>query len=248
MSYVENPKTRGSGIVCAIPQRGRCPNGCADCFFQSGRSYLEPLGENTPNMPPDGLARGRVVRVNDGNDSANDRELVLRETRRYQDKFYNTASPDDLKGYYSAIWGYPLPVVLTVNPGAMTDESFYPWATDDVPKNLMFVRIRVNTWNLHNVVDPAVERWTGLSVPVVLTFMAYHEGSDVQRITDYEFRKRMLNSYWAITHAAWRRVMDRYATNPLVHSCGTEGVSTACQHCGNCLREYHATMERIRAR
>ena len=37
MSYVENPKTKGSGILCCIPQKGRCPNNCSDCFFQSGR-------------------------------------------------------------------------------------------------------------------------------------------------------------------------------------------------------------------
>jgi len=43
MGYKENPKTKGSGIVCAIPQKGICPNRCEDCFFQSGRSY-----ENTP--------------------------------------------------------------------------------------------------------------------------------------------------------------------------------------------------------
>jgi hypothetical protein len=41
MSYIENPKTKGSGIVCAIPQPGVCPIGCEDCFFQSGRSFLE---------------------------------------------------------------------------------------------------------------------------------------------------------------------------------------------------------------
>ena len=43
MSYIENPKTKGSGIIACIPQKGLCPNKCEDCFFQSGRSYLEPL-------------------------------------------------------------------------------------------------------------------------------------------------------------------------------------------------------------
>lgn len=49
MSYIENPKTKGSGIVCAIPQTGVCPIGCEDCFFQSDRSFLEPLDENLPS-------------------------------------------------------------------------------------------------------------------------------------------------------------------------------------------------------
>ncbi len=49
MSYKENPKTKGSGIISCIPQKGVCPNKCEDCFFQSDRSYLEPLGENLPS-------------------------------------------------------------------------------------------------------------------------------------------------------------------------------------------------------
>ncbi len=51
MDYKENPKTKGSGIICCIPQTGLCLMKCKDCFFQSGRSYLEPLEENLPNMP-----------------------------------------------------------------------------------------------------------------------------------------------------------------------------------------------------
>ena len=55
-----NPKTKGSGIITCIPQTGRCPNGCEDCFFQSGRSYLEPLEENLPHVPPAEMARERT--------------------------------------------------------------------------------------------------------------------------------------------------------------------------------------------
>ena len=41
---------------------------------------------------------------------------------------------------------------------------------------------------------------------------------------------------------------DAYRGNALVHSCGTEGAEggSACKNCGNCLREYFATMERLR--
>ena len=70
MVYKENPKTKNSGILCCIPQTGKCPQGCEDCFFQSGRSYLEPLDENLPNMPTIEEAKNRLIRVNaDGNDS-----------------------------------------------------------------------------------------------------------------------------------------------------------------------------------
>jgi len=94
--YRENPKTQGSGIVCAIPQTGTCPNGCEDCFFQSGRSYLEPLDETLPNLPPAKIAAGRIVRVNDGNDSNVRRDEVMRAVQTYPMRFYNTAIPKEL--------------------------------------------------------------------------------------------------------------------------------------------------------
>ena len=75
--YHENPKTKGSGILCCIPHESTCPINCADCFFQSGRSYLEPLEDNLPNMPTAEQAKGKVVRVNDGNDSNLDKEMVM---------------------------------------------------------------------------------------------------------------------------------------------------------------------------
>lgn len=231
--YKENPKTRGSGIICAIPQRGTCPNKCSDCFFQSGRSYLEPLEDNLPNMPTYDDVEGRVVRVNDGNDSNVQRDLVISETARYPLRFYNTAIPS---------LDFPAPVVLTVNPGEMTDEDFH--GIDEPPINLMFVRIRTNTWNMATVAR-AVAYYTSRDVPVVLTFMAYFD-QDIspQYRRDYEFRKRTLNSYWCITKDAYARVMERFKDDFPVYSCSGPGPS-GCKHCGNCLREYFATMERM---
>ena len=238
MSYRENPKTKGSGIVCCIPQTGTCPNGCADCFFQSGRSYLEPLSENLPNMPED--VGNRVVRVNDGNDSNCGREEVVAATLRYPSRFYNTAVPLDLGGFGA-------PVVLILNPGARTDDSFFK--VDRPPKNLMFVRFRTNTWNL-DMADEAVRFYSEREVPVVLTFMAYYdEGIPAEERCNYVFRKRTLNEYWAITTEAWDRVMARYRHARWVYSCGKVegelGVS-GCRFCGNCLREYFAATERMR--
>ena len=236
--YKENPKTKGSGIICAIPQRGMCPRGCPDCFFQAGRSYLEPLDENTSNMPSLKQAEGRVVRVNDGNDSGVDRGFVEDETAKYSLRFFNTSWPDGLDEY-------PGPVALTVNPGDMTDKDFHK--VDAPPPNLMFVRVRVNTWNLHTVVGYVIDYYAqDRKVPVVLTFMAYfdqkipHEYRD-----DYTFRKRTLNSYQCITQTAYERVMYRYTATPLAYSCSGPGPS-GCKHCGNCLREFYATRERMR--
>jgi len=238
MTYKVNPKMHGSGMLAAIPQTGQCPNNCPDCFFQDGRSYLEPLDENLPNMPPLEDCQSRVVRVNDGNDSNVKRDEVIAATAQYPMKFYNTAISK---------LDFPGPVVLTVNPGKLTGKRFYRLGF--IPDNLMFIRIRTNTWNIEDVVDPAVEYYTRRAVPVVLTFMAYFtQPIPPDRSSDYITRKRTLNSYCAITTAAWERVMDRYKHNERVYSCGKiegEKGSTSCRLCGNCLREYFSTIIRI---
>ena len=237
--YKENPKTKGSGIICAIPQKGTCPNNCEDCFFQSGRSYLEPLQENLPNVPNVKDAEGRIVRINDGNDSNVNKDRVLITAAWYKDCFFNTSIPQ---------LDFPGPVVLTVNPGIMTDQGFDKLRT--IPINLMFVRARTNTWNL-GLVDEIVEYYSYQKVPVVLTFMAYFGEESIPPLqrNDYVWRKRTLNSYWAITTEAWRRVMKRYEDNIYVYSCGKiegEKGNTACRFCGNCIREYYAARERMR--
>ena len=238
MSYRENPKTKGSGIVCCIPQTGKCPNNCTDCFFNS-RSYLEPLDENLPNMPTEW--DGRVVRINDGNDSNVDRPTVMQLTAGFPMRFYNTAIPQDLEGFRE-------PVVLTVNPGELTNGKAH-FLKPPIPLNLMFVRVRTNTWNLR-LVNDVVEHYSELEVPVVLTFMAYFNNSiPTLYEKDYVFRKRTLNPYWAITTEAWETVMAKYRYNRWVYSCGKiegEKGTTACARCGNCVREYFVTKERLR--
>lgn len=236
MGYIENPKTKGSGVICGIPQTGTCPVRCADCFFQSGRSYLEPLDKNLPNLPSPELARGKVVRLNDGNDSNNQRELVMAAATAYEHAFFNTSIPRDLEGFGR-------PVVLTVNPGGMTDQRAH--LLDSVPANLMFVRFRTNTWNLA-LADQVVAHYTGRRVPVVLTFMAYYtESIPADHEADYTFRRRTMNSYWVITPAAWDRVLVRYAGNAWVYPCGKDASTFSCARCGNCLREYFAAAARL---
>jgi hypothetical protein len=82
--------------------------------------------------------------------------------------------------------------------------------------------------------------------------MAYYSRDAIPAAarTDYIYRKRTINSYWAITTEAWELVMRRYKYNKWVHSCGKiEGQKgdSHCRFCGNCLREYFATMERLRS-
>jgi hypothetical protein len=230
MAYIENPKTKGSGIICAIPQTGECPVKCDDCFFQSGRSYLEPLADNLPNLPTLEESKGRVVRVNDGNDSNNQRDLVLGLTHQYEDKFYNTSMPIDLEGFKA-------PVVLTINPHKMTDVSFHK--LKDIPKNLMFVRFRVNMWNL-NLLEEAVSYYRE-HVPIVLTFMAYYTENIPEEYKDcYVWQKRILNSYNVLKPENASMVALHYRGLP-VYTCGK-----GCKDCGHCLREYYNTKERLR--
>ena len=236
--YIHNPKTKGSGIICCIPQEGNCPIECVDCFFQSGNSYLEPLDENLPNMPSLEEVGHRVVRVNDGNDSNNKKELVMEACRQYPLKFYNTSVPENIELFDA-------PVVLTINPGKKTDRDVV--LLKKIPNNLMFVRVRVNTWNL-GLVDKAVDYYASRNkVPVILTFMAYNSMSPEYR-KDYVFRKRTLNSYWAITTKAWKEIMELNRHNIYVYSCGKiegEKGETDCARCGNCIREFFVTKERM---
>jgi hypothetical protein len=242
--YKENPKTKGSGIYTAIPQTTPCPRGCKDCFFQSGRSYLEPLEENLPNVPnPMFMKTGttKILRMNDGNDSNHERKKVIETSWQFKDVFFNTSIPVKLDEF-------PGPVVLTINPGEMTDKEFFK--LEEIPKNLMFVRFRTNTWNLP-LARKAVAYYTSRGVPVVLTFMAYWQfaGSiPKSHVAKYIKRKRTSNEYVAITTESWRDVMHEFEDNILVSSCGKiegEKGKTSCRYCGNCLREYFATRERM---
>jgi len=234
--YIENPKTIGSGILCAIPQKERCINECSDCFFQSGRSYLEPLDKNLPNIPTLEMTKSRVVKVNDGNDSNNQREIVESVAKRFRNYFFNTSIPKDLETFSA-------PVVFTCNPGELTNKDFLKLAYK--PKNLMFVRIRVNTWNNCYIVQPAVNYYTSMGIRIVLTYMAYYVETIPEDHKDcYEYKKRTLNSYWCIKNENRRNLEFHYRTNKLVYICGYKGTHE-CHRCGNCLREYFRVKEEM---
>jgi hypothetical protein len=178
---------------------------------------------------------GYIVRMNDGHDSNYQREKVIGAALYYNDAFYNTSIPN---------LDFPGPVVLTINPGKMTDEDFHK--IDVPPKNLMFVRFRVNTWNL-KLADDAITYYTKRGVPIVLTYMAYTKPVPEGHRFSYPVQQRTTNEYFAISQTAWELIMMRYTKNPLVYSCGRygcvkwEGGKTGCAYCGNCLREYFAT-------
>jgi hypothetical protein len=239
--YIENPKTKGSGIICCIPQTGRCPRECDDCFFQNSRSYLEPLTKNLPNMPTLEEVGHRVLRVNDGNDSNVDVDNVIKAVKDFPLKFYNTSYKENLNKFDA-------PVVLTLNPGKWTDNGFEN-IEDKYLNKIMFVRIRANTWNLYNIIHPASCFYIEKKVPVVLTFMRYYGEDSIpeEHKKYYTYRKNIDNSYWKITSAGYDMIMSQFKYDNLIYPCGTEGElgTFPCNRCGNCLREFYATKERM---
>ena len=236
MNWKYNPKVKGSGIIECIPQIGVCPNNCEDCFFQSGRSYLEPLDENLPHIPTAEMAKGRVVRINDGNDSNNQRELVEKIASQFADYFFNTSINYKLEEFSA-------PVVLTLNPGKITDKDFH--RLNSIPKNLMFVRYRTNMWNVH-ILKEAIDYYTTKKVPVIITFMAYYtQVIPIKYRQYYEWKQRTLNSYWCLKQEEVDVILDDYKNNSYVYSCGIKG-QYSCSFCGNCIREYYNTKERIK--
>ena len=203
---------------------------------------MEPLNVNLPHIPPEELADGRIVRINDGNDSNHQRELVIKTAKKYKDYFFNTAIPLDIEEFGA-------PVVLTVNPALLTDKTFIKVGKQhscNMPNNLMFVRVRVNCWNIETVVNPAIEYYTGKQIPVVLTFMAYYKQSIPEyHKQNYVWKKRTLNSYYVLHQDVIESIMREYRSNPYVYSCGIKG-EYSCKFCGNCIREYYNTKERLR--
>jgi hypothetical protein len=78
--------------------------------------------------------------------------------------------------------------------------------------------------------------------------MAYYTGDIPEGHQDnYTFRKRTLNSYWVITSQAWDDIMARFKDNKWVYPCGKDANTFACSRCGNCLREYFATLQKLKA-
>ena len=237
MSYIVNPKSDGSGILCVIPQKGKCLVGCKDCFFNEGRSFLEPLEENTPNMPTVEQTEGYVVRINDGNDSCYQRDFVIESTNSYKERFFNTSMNKDLGSF-------PAPVVLTVNPAGMTDKSFHK--VDPIPTNLMYVRVRTNLWNLNTVLAPAIAYYKERKIDTVITFMAYYGESIPEEYQQYyTFKKRTLNSYWVLNSDKCYEIAEKFK-GPHVYTCGHGPDEYSCATCGNCLRAYFKTREKIR--
>lgn len=223
-----NPKLAGSNVIDCIPQVGECPNHCSECFYNGGRFY-RTLDE--PLLPTLDEAKGKIVRVNSGNDSNNKRGLVIRATEKYMDKFYNTCIPN---------LDFPGPVVLTINPQASDQMTLL----DVPPANLMFVRVRVGLWD-HEIAKKAVEWYGPKGVPVLMTFMRYYNGDLIPKEykDEYEWKKHIQNSYYLPQPAMIVAFMARLAGTG-ARMCGTPW-SAYCADCGHCEEFYNATWRRM---
>lgn len=228
--YVSNPKLVGTRIVDCIPQIGECPNKCSECFYNGGRFFRQLDEPWMPNLA-DVVYRGLIVRVNSGHDSNFQKDLVLAETAKYPRKFYNTAI---------ANFNFPAPVVFTCNGGKDGRLKLVEPA-----ENLMFVRVRVDSWDMETVDKAVSHYWKNFGIPVVLTFMRYYDGSLIpdSAKSDYEWKKHLINEYYCLKPEAILRIMARYKGTG-VRTCGTM-VSSNCVDCRNCEFFYWEAMRRM---
>ena len=230
---IRNPKQIDSNVFDCIPQVGPCSIGCNQCFYNRPDAFYVPIDK--PHVPSVEEVGNGIVRMNCGNDSNHQRELVIETAQRYKHYFFNTSIPR---------FDFPGPVVLTANP---SEEESHLYIHPTAPNNLMFVRLRVSATNLP-LIDKAVEGWTALQVPVVLTFMAYYDkcpqvDEEVVGLPEeecYEWKVRYVNSYHCPTPTFIRQVTQRYVGNRLVTTCGGY-----CRDCHNCETYYWQTLKRL---
>lgn len=227
----QNPKLEGSMLVDCIPQVGNCPNECLECYYNGGGFFTD---KKTPLVPTLEEVGNKIVRVNSGHDSNLQKELVLRITEKYTNKFYNTSIPN---------FDFPAPVVFTCN-GRDTDFSAMMVVRE--LKNLMEVRFRTNLWNL-DLLDEVVSFYAGHGVPVTITFMRYTDLSNipVKYRNHYEMRKSILNVYYHLSREKQREVVEKYPgpnegefSQRMVGMCGTPD-SSYCRDCHRCIFCYN---------
>lgn len=239
-----NPKQEGSRLIDCVPQTGACPRGCNQCYYnRPGAWYASPdLSHN--HMPSLEEVGDMIVRVNSGHDSNVDREFVIEATAHYAKRYFNTSIP---------AFDFPGPVMFTANHREEESATLPQDIAGGPPMNLMAVRLRTSATNLQHIRD-AVNAWTRAGVPVVLTFMAYYTeepkfdqaffGNGIQLKDLYEWKKRILNSYWCSTPLLKKHVRAMFKDNPLVFVCGTYE-SGLCKDCNLCEIQYLTTAKRL---
>lgn len=221
-TYESNPKLIGSNIIDCIPQVGKCPNYCKECYFNV-QGFFWP--KNKPLIPSLEEVGDKIVRVNSGNDSNNQRDLVIQSTSQYEKKFYNTSIPK---------FNFPGPVVFTCN----RDDDHADIVDDS--SNIMMVRFRSTPWN-QGLLSNVVQHYVGeKQVPVTITYMRFRNMNNIPREYHkmYDVRIHVVNS-WAILKpqyqvglSSWYRI-ENDENKGMVGTCGTPE-SSLCKDCGRC--------------
>lgn len=235
-----NPKQIGTSLWDCKPQTGLCPRRCNQCYYnRMGESH-----EDVRNaiVPSSNEVRSGIVRMNALHDSNLQKELVLKTAKQYKHVFFNTATP---------CFDFPGPVVYTANP----DEEEDVLLLDELPPNLMFVRLRVYPRNRGKIAI-GVHHYANLNlVPVVLTFMRYYSVEALNKVdvlpsdgggSCYEKRKHVLNECWCPTKLFKRHVLQdmKKIGGRLVTMCGTID-SSLCKDCRNCELMYWQTLKHM---
>lgn len=227
----QNPKLENSNIIDCIPQVGECPLKCLECYYNGGRFYRTL---DIPLIPIVEESKGKIVRINSGHDSNLEYEKVMRATKKFKDKFFNTSIPNLRFGN---------PTVLTLN-GRDTDLTFYH--RKDVEgklSDLMFVRFRVNTWNTP-LCYQAIMEWAK-HCPVVLTDMRYYDKNNIKEQKYYQYGKHILNEYWKLNSEGYNQIFNLLAFQN-VYWCGNPfTLSTFCNECRLCEHLYIMAKRRI---
>jgi hypothetical protein len=241
MSYVENPKTIGSNIVCCHPQGKPCPIGCNQCFANAPGICYVPMTQ--PNIPDPVWVGDRIVRMNDLGDSNISRELVIQTSAQYRHAFFNTSVPR---------LDFPGPVVLTANP---KEEAKETW-TDlcEIPRNLMAIRLRVSPSNASALCDYICE-WEQADVPILLSYMRYRDSRAVATMLlrgtpkigcladDYVCRRHIVNAWYQPSDG----LVDKMRTvlciqhSRNVYTCGRQ----VCKDCHQCESLYFLARRRM---
>lgn len=239
--YVENPKMVGSNLLDCKPQKGLCPVGCNQCFYnRPGASYVDP---DKLNIPTKKMAKDKIVRMNSLHDSNVKKSIVLAAAMKYDHVFFNTSLQN---------FDFPGPVVYTAN--SSEEESVdTQFLRDPYVDRLMFVRLRVSTTNLLHVAKAVEKIRNDSDISIVLTFMAYYDEFALPSeehlfpMKCYVWKVRHINKYHCPTKAFKQHVLDhmRNIAHEQVTICGTLD-SNWCRDCRNCEAYYWIANKRLR--
>ncbi len=210
---MRNPKQADSNLFDCKVQRGPCPLGCNQCYYNHG--YYHDI--NRQRIPDPKEVVDGIVRFNCGHDSNLERDNVITASTQYKRYFFNTSIPR---------FDFPGPVVFTANP----QEQKPAILVND--KNIMFVRLRVSKDNIGHIID-AAQYYTSREIPVVLTFMAYYDDIPEDWKKYYTWQIRHINSYWCpnsrLTDAVIRAINTNVTAYSFIYFCGKW-----CKDCRNC--------------